>query len=124
MPVWLVVHDRTRAELQTLFLNDIGKQIVFVKDSHFNLWLWNIARRLPARLANFSFRFLMRLVTQSAQRREVKRLIKEVGINIVHQPMPVSPKEPSLIYDLGVPIVIGPINGGMNRPEYRGGPLG
>ena len=36
---------------------------------------------------------------------------------MIHQPMPVSPKEPSLIYGMGVPVVIGPMNGGMDYPE-------
>jgi glycosyltransferase involved in cell wall biosynthesis len=30
--------------------------------------------------------------------------------------MPVSPKEPSLLHGLGVPVVIGPMNGGMDYP--------
>jgi hypothetical protein len=34
----------------------------------------------------------------------------------VHQPIPVSPKTPSLMYHLGVPVVIGPLNGGMEYP--------
>jgi glycosyltransferase involved in cell wall biosynthesis len=55
-------------------------------------------------------------MTQVVQRREIRRLIVEQGISVVHQPIPVSPKEPSLIYGLGVPVIIGPMNGGMNYP--------
>ena len=116
IPVWLVVHERTRAELAALFPEDVDKRIVFVPDTAMHLLLWRIGRRLPARLANFSLGFIMRMLTQIAQRREIRRLIRDVGINIVHQPMPVSPKEPSLIFGLGVPIIIGPMNGGMDYP--------
>jgi glycosyltransferase involved in cell wall biosynthesis len=38
-------------------------------------------------------------------------------VNVVHQPIPVSPRAPSLICKLGVPVVIGPMNGGMDYPE-------
>ena len=45
-----------------------------------------------------------------------RRLIAQHSIDIVHQPIPVSPKESSLLYNLGVPVVIGPMNGGMAYP--------
>jgi glycosyltransferase involved in cell wall biosynthesis len=59
---------------------------------------------------------LLRLLTQVLQRRTVRRLVRERGIDVVHQPIPVSPKEPSLMFGLGVPVVIGPMNGGMEFP--------
>ena len=43
-------------------------------------------------------------------------MIAEHRIDVLHQPIPVSPKEPSLLHDLGVPVVIGPMNGGMIFP--------
>jgi glycosyltransferase involved in cell wall biosynthesis len=55
-------------------------------------------------------------MTQVAQRREIRRLVREQAISVIHQPIPVSPKEPSLIYGMGVPVIIGPMNGGMNYP--------
>jgi glycosyltransferase involved in cell wall biosynthesis len=59
---------------------------------------------------------MMVLMNQLMQRTMVARLISSHGINIVHQPIPVSPKIPSFIYSLGVPVVIGPMNGGMDYP--------
>jgi glycosyltransferase involved in cell wall biosynthesis len=55
-------------------------------------------------------------MTQVAQRREIRRLVREQDISVIHQPIPVSPKEPSLIYGMGVPVIIGPMNGGMHYP--------
>jgi glycosyltransferase involved in cell wall biosynthesis len=43
-------------------------------------------------------------------------LIREQAITVIHQPIPVSPKEPSLIYGMNVPVIIGPMNGGMHYP--------
>jgi glycosyltransferase involved in cell wall biosynthesis len=46
----------------------------------------------------------------------IRVLVREHGINVVHQPIPVSPREPSLLFGFGVPVVIGPMNGGMDYP--------
>jgi glycosyltransferase involved in cell wall biosynthesis len=35
---------------------------------------------------------------------------------VIHQPIPVSPKTPSKIYASGAPVIIGPLNGGMEYP--------
>ena len=43
-------------------------------------------------------------------------MVREQGINVIHQPMPVSPREPSALYGFGVPVLIGPMNGGMDYP--------
>ena len=38
-------------------------------------------------------------------------------VNVVHQPIPVSPRAPSLICKLGIPVIMGPMNGGMDYPK-------
>jgi glycosyltransferase involved in cell wall biosynthesis len=113
--VWLVVHERTRTELESLFPDDQDR-IVYVPDTKAHLFVWRLSKYLPDRISNFTAGFILRYMTQIAQRREIRRLIAEHGISVVHQPIPVSPKEPSLIYGLGVPVIIGPMNGGMNYP--------
>ena len=119
--VWLVVHDRTRIELSALYPDDIGSRIQFIPDTWLHRNLWRIGRLLPARIANFSVGFLMRLSSQILQRKVVKRLVIEQNISVIHQPMPVSPKEPSLIFNMGAPVIIGPMNGGMDYPpSFRG----
>ena len=115
VPVWLVVHERTRGELETLFPEDRDR-IVYVPDTKAHRFVWRLSKYLPDRISNFTAGFILRYMTQVVQRREIRRLIAEQGISVVHQPIPVSPKEPSLIYGLGVPVVIGPMNGGMNYP--------
>jgi glycosyltransferase involved in cell wall biosynthesis len=116
MQVWLVTHERTRAELVALFPDD-GDFLFFVEDTKWHRFLWRIGAKFPDRVTNFSFGFLLRVLSQLVQRKLVRRLVQEKGITVIHQPMPVSPKEPSLIYDLGAPVVIGPMNGGMDYPS-------
>ena len=113
-PVWLVTHARTRDELQALFPGET--RIHYIEDTHFHRWMWAISRRLPARIAYFSTGFASRFTVQLAQRRVIRRLVASEGIEVVHQPMPVSPREPSALNGFGVPVVIGPMNGGMEYP--------
>ena len=115
IPTWLVVHARTRLELETLFPQDTDRMI-FVDDTAGHRLLWRLSRLLPARLSTFTIGFAMRILTQLAQRRVVRRLVREQRITVIHQPMPVSPKEPSLIFGMGAPVIIGPMNGGIDYP--------
>lgn len=115
-PVWLVVHERTRAELEKAFPQAMDR-VRFIPDTWAHKALWRLGRRLPARLAYLTTEFLMRLITQMLQRRIVRQLVKAQRIDVVHQPTPVSPREPSMLFGFGVPVVIGPMNGGMDYPE-------
>ena len=60
-----------------------------------------LSRYLPGQLSYITVGLPSRLMAQLAARREVRRLVKEKGVDVVHQPIPVSPREPSLMYDLG-----------------------
>lgn len=112
--VWLLVHDRTKEELLSRFPAD--DRILFVADSAIDRFLWRAGALLPDRLSTFTTGFLMRIRTQLAQRKRIKTLIADGAIDLIHQPMPVSPREPSLLFSLPVPVVIGPMNGGMSFP--------
>jgi glycosyltransferase involved in cell wall biosynthesis len=115
MPAWLVVHERTRTELSARFPQE-AERIIYIPDTAAHRMLWKIGQRLPDRLSYFSTGFVMRVLTQWIQRRIVKDLVRQERIDIVHQPIPVSPKEPSMIFKVGAPVVIGPMNGGMAYP--------
>jgi glycosyltransferase involved in cell wall biosynthesis len=117
---WLVVHERTREELSALLPDEAGR-IHFVPDARSHRLLHAMGRALPARVHLFTLGLLLRLLTQRSARRLARRLVREQGIDVVHQPMPVSPKEVSLIYDMGAPVIVGPMNGGMSYPPaFRG----
>lgn len=112
---YMIVHERTRPELETL-LGDRFCNVSFVTDTQVHKFLWRCSTFFPERIRTFTFGFLLSLLTQFEQRKIARKLIKEIGIDIVHVPIQVSPKLPSVIHSLGVPVVIGPLNGGMEFP--------
>ena len=117
---WLVGHGRTRTELEELFPNDT-ERILSIPDRWYHRLLWRLGKPLPRRISSATFGTAMELVNQVLIRRMVLDLIRTQGVNVVHQPTPVSPKAPSSLYGLGVPVVLGPMNGGMNYPRaFRG----
>ena len=115
IPTWLVAHGRTRPELEELF-PEYRDRILTLPDRWVNKLLWQCMKRLPQRLASSTFGIVMGLYNQHLSRCIVADLIRTQGVTVVHQPSPVSPKAPSLLHGLGVPILIGPMNGGMEYP--------
>ncbi|MBT9330248.1 glycosyltransferase family 4 protein [Paracidobacterium acidisoli] len=113
---WLVIHSRTRDEMEAAFPSELS-HMRFVSDTWLHKALLQISRPLPRRIAAASFGLLSHMLTQFLERRVVRRLIAEMSIDVVHQPTPVSPRFPSLMTDLGAPVVIGPMNGGMDYPR-------
>jgi glycosyltransferase involved in cell wall biosynthesis len=117
IPTWLLVHERTRSELDAA-IPQLKNNIVYIKDTYIHVFLWKLGQYLPNRVASFSTGLISRLYSQILQRRMIKRLISLHAVNIIHQPTPVSPKEPSSLFGFGIPVVIGPMNGGMNFPPF------
>ncbi len=115
IPTWLVVHERTRPELESLFESDRDR-IYFISDTIWHRWLWQCSQLLPKRFADFTFGLILRLITQIIQRRLAQKIVQEQQIDLIHQPILVSPKEPSMLFNMGVPVVMGPMNGGMKYP--------
>jgi len=92
---FLIVHERTRPELEALFPAELD-------------------RLLPRRISESTFGLANQLLTQLSQR-AIARSLASPG-SIVHQPIPVSPRFPSLLCNVGSPVIIGPMNGGMEFP--------
>src|SRR6266700_2914631 len=113
--VRLVVHARNQAELIESFPADRAR-LHFVEDTWFHKALFRLGEALPRRLAEATTGLLIQLTTQLSQRRIIRDLVKQFGIDVVHQPIPVSPKTPSQVYGIGAPVIIGPLNGGMEYP--------
>lgn len=114
--VRLVVHARNKSELTRQFPDDLDR-LYFVDDTAMHKALFRVSSFLPRRLADATTGLIIHLSTQFSQRRVVRELVKAHQIDVVHQPIPVSPKTPSLMWGLGAAVVIGPLNGGMDYPE-------
>ena len=115
-PCRLIVHERCQSELNEHF-PDAQDKIHYLKETGLDRFIWRLRSAIPGRLGHFTFGLLLRLITQMRQRKLVKQVVKEHRIDLVHQPTPVSPREPSALFGLRVPLVIGPMNGGMDYPE-------
>jgi glycosyltransferase involved in cell wall biosynthesis len=109
----LIVHARTREELLSDFHND-QDHLHFVEDQLLQKLFFRLGSLLPHRIAEATFGLANQLLTQAAQRRIIGKLL--TPRTVVHQPAPVSPRLPSLMHDVGAPVVIGPLNGGMEFP--------
>ena len=113
--VRLITHARNRPALEAAF-PDLAARVLYSPDTAAHRWLWRIGSRFPGAIRDHLFGNLMGLVTGWQQRRMAQALIRAGGIDLVHQPIPVSPAAPSLLFGLGVPVIIGPMNGGMSYP--------
>ena len=112
---WLVAHERTQQELRALLPDEVDRMF-FVPDNTAQIWLSKLNAPLPNRLADITLGWWLGIYTSWMQRKIVRNLVREHGIDVVHEPIPVSPRQPSLMYGVGAPVVIGPMNGGMNYP--------
>ncbi len=111
--VHLIVHARSRPELVTLFPQELD-HIHFVEDTSLQKLLFLLGRLLPRRMDEATLGLATQMITQWKQAAVLRGLI--TANCVVHQPIPVSPRFPSLLYNLGAPVVIGPLNGGMEYP--------
>ena len=113
--VYLITHERVKASI--LQIDDIAQDNVFyVPDTMMHKLLNRYSSVLPERIRIVTFGFLMHLITQVYQWKLARKIIKEKHIDIIHEPAPVSAIQPSAMFGLGVPVVIGPMNGGMAFP--------
>jgi glycosyltransferase involved in cell wall biosynthesis len=113
--VHLLVHARSKPELDQS-LSRFPTRVHYVPEVLLQTICWKLGKTLPDHVKSFTSDWLVHLVTQFMQRRVARRLIKQYKIDIVHEPTPVSPRLPSMLYGLGAPVVIGPMNGNMTYP--------
>ena len=113
LDAWLIVHERTRKELEALFPQEL-ERIRFIPDKLLQKIFYRLGLALPHRVAEATFGLANQLLTQLTQRSATRSLVTDRCV--VHQPIPVSPRFPSLLWDMSAPVVVGPMNGGMDYP--------
>ena len=114
-PVTLIAHERNREEL-CAHLPDLVDQMRFTADTALQRLAWRLGRHFPGAIEEHVFGNLIELGNSLQLRRLVRAEIRAGRAALVHQPVPVSPAAPSTLFGLEVPVVIGPMNGGMNYP--------
>ena len=112
---WLVAHERTRLELTALLPDEVDR-MRFVPDRLAQIWLHKMSGPLPKRVTDITLGWAIGVYTSWMQRKIVRDLVAQHDVDVVHEPIPVSPRQPSLMSGVGAPVVIGPMNGGMNYP--------
>ena len=123
--VFLLTHARTRKDLETVPGINLDR-IFYTPDTWAHKIFNVIGGKLPDRIASITFGALSHLLTQYFQWKMTRKLVREFSIDIVHEPAPVSPKQPSMMFAVGAPVIIGPMNGGMSFPPafaYMSGPF-
>jgi glycosyltransferase involved in cell wall biosynthesis len=115
----LVAHGRTKPEILAGFPGEEDR-LHFAPETKLDRALWKMGTFLPGKIDAQTFGTARHIVNQRNQRKIVARLIAEKGIQIVHEINPVSPKQVSLMRGLRVPVVIGPLAGGMTYPPAFG----
>ena len=116
---YLITHERVKASIEQI--PDVPQDHVFyIPDTWMHQFLHRNFGFLPERVRVVMIGFLMHLITQYYQWKLARKIIREKQIDVVHEPAPVSATQPSAMFGLGVPVIIGPMNGGMTFPDAFG----
>lgn len=113
---WLVTHDSACAELTSLLPAGELRRVVFVPSLPGFGLLSRWRGRLPSGLRTVAWG-ITQVERQVAMLPVIRRLVDELAIEVVHQPISVSPVIPSPLTRLGAPVVMGPLDGGMELPS-------
>jgi glycosyltransferase involved in cell wall biosynthesis len=114
--VWLACHERTATSLLRGF-PELEARIRFVRDTPMQKTLFRFSQMLPYRLGDMIVGQAIHLLSQIRLRKIAIELARAGSIDVVLEPAPITPKGISFMYDVGVPVVIGPLCGGMNFPR-------
>lgn len=118
---YLFTHERVKDELLKLFEAKDHRYLVFAPDSRLQKMICRLSQFLPEKLREMFAFGAVRLITERWQRRTLKTYVVEGKVDVVHQPVPISPRMPTLIFGIGVPVMLGPLNGNINYPPAFNG---
>lgn len=113
--IWLACHERVRDEVLSAF-PELAQRTHFVRDSLFQKWLFRGTAWLPYRIRDLLVGQAIHYSTQWRLRKLAHRLARAGSVDVVLESSPITPKGLSFMYELGVPVVIGPLCGGMEFP--------
>lgn len=112
---WLLTHDSARAELAELLGPDIDR-VLYAPSLRGLRWLWPFGERLPDGMRAVAWA-LTQIERQIAMLPMARAAVRDHEVNVVHQPIGISPVVPSALQRLGAAVVMGPLQGGMDLPR-------
>jgi glycosyltransferase involved in cell wall biosynthesis len=113
--VWLACHERGETEVRAAF-QELEPRVRFVRDTRAQKLVFRYSNALPYRIRDAFVGQSIHFSTQARIREIAIELARRDKIDVVFEPSPITPKGLSFMYDIGVPVVIGPLCGGMNFP--------
>ena len=119
--VQVATHARCRDELRAGLPAEELERFHFVEDHPFERLVHRASLHVPERVRDHLFIQTLQVVTMLRIRRMVKRRLippppEGRGVDVIFEPAPITPKGLSYMHRLGVPVVIGPLSGGMDFP--------
>jgi glycosyltransferase involved in cell wall biosynthesis len=111
---WLVAHDSDREELTAAFAEEPDRLILTSSLPGMSP-VFTRGEKLPDGPRAVAWA-VTQLERQLAMVPVIRRLVAELQIDVVHQPIGIAPSVPSPLRQLGAPLVVGPLNGGMVMP--------
>jgi Glycosyl transferases group 1 len=116
---WLVAHDGDRTELTERFA-DCPDRLILTGGWRSLSQVFTFGQKLPDGLRSVAWG-VTQVERQQAMVGEIRKLVRELSIDVVHQPIGIAPNIPSPLTRLGAPLVVGPLNGGLSMPPaFRG----
>jgi glycosyltransferase involved in cell wall biosynthesis len=115
----VICHERVREELNQEFAEDPEQlnKIHFIEDTWYQVLVWQIGKRFPYRIQDLIFNQIIHWITQFQARKQAKKLIAQHDIDLIFEPAPITPKGLSFMYNMEIPVVIGPLSGGLDFPR-------
>jgi glycosyltransferase involved in cell wall biosynthesis len=112
----VVCHARVRDEIYSTLGSDEADCFHFVQDTQAHIFIFRLSRLFPPRIGDLIFGQMIHILTMRKARTLVQQLGKDWDDWICLEPSPISPRGVSLMYALGMPVVIGPLCGGLEFP--------
>jgi glycosyltransferase involved in cell wall biosynthesis len=113
--VLLLTHARCREELRRTLASEEGR-IFYIEDHPLEICVYKVGLLFPHPLREVLFLPLVHAITEYRLGRAARKLIVARDVDVVHQPLPVSPRAPSFLYNQPAAVVVGPMNGNMDYP--------
>lgn len=114
--VQAVCHARVRDELREDLPPELFERVHFIEDTRLQKLLFAASKYFHYRIEDLVFNQAIHILTQIGMISVVRRLIRQHGIDVLFEPVPIAPKALSFMFGLPVPVVIGPMCGGLELP--------